>query len=181
MKFAAASGKVTRASIRGALGASAKFGQHAVAEAMHVVDRALQGLRLAIAEQPHIDRGDAELLKPPDIPDPTGIAAGEQLVLVPDATARTHARPGEDPIGQRNLPRVAVTALAELVEALQLLSERRDRVHRVLRIRPYRIPALGIADGTAERRCTFPAHPDRNRLLHRLGREHDIVEAHILA
>src|SRR5262252_1085277 len=51
------------------LGASGELRQHAVAEAMHVVDRALQALRRAIAEQPHIDRADAEVLKPPDVPD----------------------------------------------------------------------------------------------------------------
>ena len=72
MKFAAASGKVTRDQHpdgptsffrweKTIPGLQASLEQHAVAEAMHVVDRALQGLRLAIAEQPHIDRGDAEV------------------------------------------------------------------------------------------------------------------------
>ena len=40
---------------------------------------------------------------------------------------------------------------------------------------------MGIADGATERRRTFPAHPDRDRLLHRFGREDHVVEAHILA
>src|SRR6185436_11810029 len=81
MTFAAASGNVTRTSIRDITPASGELRQHAVAESMHVVECALQGLRLAIAEQPHIDRGDAKVLKPLDIPDPVGVAAREQLGL----------------------------------------------------------------------------------------------------
>src|SRR6187551_3929492 len=142
--FAAASGNVTRTSSReNTRQTSGELRQHAVAEAMHVVDRALQRLRLAIAEQPHIDRADAEVLKPLDIADPVGVAAGEQLGLAADAAARTHARAGEDAIGERDLLRIAAAALAEPVEALQPLFEGRDRVHRVLRVGADRIPAVG--------------------------------------
>src|SRR5262249_34079341 len=114
---------------------------------MHVVDRALQGLRRAITEQPHIDRGDAEVLKPPDIPDPVGVAAREQFSLALDAAAWTHAWAGEDPKGQYDLLRIAAALLAEPAEALQPLPEGRDRVHRMLWVRAHRIPAVGMADG----------------------------------
>jgi hypothetical protein len=59
----------------------------------------------------------------------------------------------------------AAAALAEPVDAFQPLPEGRDRVHRVLWVCADRIPAVGIAAGATERRRTFPAHPDRNRLL----------------
>src|SRR5689334_6184009 len=114
---------------------------------MHVVDRALQGLRLAIAEQPDIDRGDTEVLKPPDIPDPVGVAAREQFSLALDAPAWTHAWAGEDPIGQCDLLGIAAAALAKPVEAFQPLPEGRDRVHGMVRVRADRIPAVGITDG----------------------------------
>src|SRR5262249_9164594 len=98
-----------------------------------------------------------------------------------DAGAGTHAWAGEDPEGQGDLLRIAAAAPAEPVEAFQPLPEGRDRVHRVLWVCADWIPAVGVADGSTERRRTFPAHPDRNRLLHRLWRELHIVEAHILA
>src|SRR5215831_3368643 len=163
------------------LGASGELRQHAVAEAMHVVDRALQALRRAIAEQPHIDRADAEVLKPPDVPDPVGVAVSEQFGLALDAPAWSHAWAGENPKGQHDLLRIAAALLAEPAEALEPLPEGRGRVHRVLWVRAHGIPAVGIADGATERGRTFPAHPDRNRLLHRFGREDHIVEAHIFA
>ena len=69
-----------------------------------------------------------------------------------------------------------------LAQARDLGLEARQAVERVGRVGADRIPGIAEARGAAQRRPALAADPDRRmRLLHRLGREVDVVEAHVLA